>query len=104
MSIDPVSAATLGPVIAVQNSPSPKSTRDGASEPTSRPETIVPQARAIQVDASFGEDNRIIYRIVDKQTGDLIEQIPPQQLLALARSIRQLLQAAETQVRPEMYV
>jgi uncharacterized FlaG/YvyC family protein len=57
-------------------------------------ESAVPQARAIQVNASFSEDNLIIYRIVDKETGDLIQQIPPEQVLEIARSVRQLLEAA----------
>jgi len=95
MSIDPVSATTLGPVGAVQDPASPKSQAPVAT--SSPAETIVPQVRAIQVDASYGEDNRIIYRILDKQSGELIQQIPPEQLLAIARSIQQLLQAeAET--------
>jgi hypothetical protein len=52
-----------------------------------------PQARQLQVDASFGQANLIIYRILDKQTGDLILQVPPEQLLQIARSVQQLLQA-----------
>jgi uncharacterized FlaG/YvyC family protein len=90
MGIDPVSARTLGPIAAVSDPAAPKS---APSETASPAETIVPQVRAIQVDASYGEDNRIIYRILDKQSGDLIQQIPPEQLLAIARSIQQLLQA-----------
>ena len=31
----------------------------------------LPQARQLQVDASFGQANLIIYRILDKQTGRL---------------------------------
>jgi len=97
MSIDPISAPVLGFVTAVANAPSPKpipeSPAAGSSAGSAEP--IVPQARAIQVDASYGEGNRIIYRIVDQQTGELIQQIPPEQLLAIARSIRQLLQAEE---------
>jgi hypothetical protein len=95
MSIDPVLATTPGPITAVQDPAAPKS---APVETPARAEPIVPQVRAIQVDASYGEDNRIIYRILDKQTGDLIQQIPPEQLLAIARSIRQLLQT-ETETR-----
>ena len=53
----------------------------------------LPRARQLQVDASFGQANLIIYRILDKQTGDLILQVPPEQLLQIARSVQQLLQA-----------
>jgi len=50
----------------------------------------LPQARQLQVDASFGRANLIIYRILDKQTGDLILQVPPEQLLQIARSVQEL--------------
>ena len=53
----------------------------------------LPQARQLQVNASFGQANLIIYRILDKQTGDLILQVPPEQLLQIARGIQELLQA-----------
>jgi hypothetical protein len=97
MGIDPTSALALStagpaadpvphPAAAVQSSPSAKASVSA--------EPAVPQARAVQVDAAFGESNLIIYRIVDKATGDLIQQIPPEQLLEIARSVRQLLQGA----------
>ncbi|PYX39176.1 MAG: hypothetical protein DMG81_09945 [Acidobacteria bacterium] len=85
MSIDPIAA-----VLAVRPSPEPqapaKITRAAAPAPVrSAPEPAqsLPQARQYQVNASFGEANLIIYRILDKQTGDLIQQIPPEQLLRL---------------------
>jgi len=55
----------------------------------------MPQARQLQVDASFGQANLIIYRILDKQTGDLILQVPPEQLLQIARSIQESLLAEQ---------
>ena len=101
MSIDPVSN-----VIAVRPSPEPrapapaKTTRASAPEPVrSRPEPApnLPQARQYQVNASFGPANLIIYRILDKETGDLIQQIPPEQLLQIARSIQESLRVESTQ-------
>ena len=63
--------------------------RRGESFPgPSRPET-----RPVEVDASYGENNVIIYRILDEDTKDLIQQIPPEQLLEIARSVREMLQA-----------
>jgi len=55
----------------------------------------LPQARQFQVDASFGQANLIIYRILDKQTGDLILQVPPEQLLQIASSIQESLLAEQ---------
>jgi uncharacterized FlaG/YvyC family protein len=54
------------------------------------------EPRHFQVNASFGPANLIIYRILDKETGDLIQQIPPEQLLRIARSVQELLQANQT--------
>lgn len=48
--------------------------------------------RQLEVDASFGANNRIIYRIVDKETQDLVLQIPPEQLLEIAKGIQEMLQ------------
>jgi len=61
----------------------------------------MPQARQLQVDASFGQANLIIYRILDKQTGDLILQVPPEQLLQIARSIQE---SQAEPVRPNLDV
>src|ERR1700741_1302621 len=57
----------------------------------------LPQARQLQVNATFGQANLIIYRILDKETGDLILQVPPEQLLEIARSIQEGLPAEQVQ-------
>ncbi len=99
MSIDPVPVAALGQTsspaeplsarpAAVRGSPA----REVASRTAEVPPSV-PQARQLQVNASFGQANLIIYRILDKETGDLIQQIPPEQLLQIARSIQDLLEA-----------
>ncbi len=46
----------------------------------------LPQSRAFQVSASFGSGHLVIYRIRDKKTGDLIEQVPPQRFLDAAQN------------------
>ncbi len=93
MSIDPVNN-----VIAAGPSPETlapsRNTRAPATEPvrsTPEPAQNLPQVRQYQVNASFGPANLIIYRILDKQTGDLIQQIPPEQLLQIARSLQESL-------------
>jgi hypothetical protein len=95
MSIDPVQVAALG----LTSSPAePIFVRPVAAgtSPTSEAPPSLPQARQLQVNASFGQANLIIYRILDKETGDLIQQIPPEQLLQIARSIQELFQADQT--------
>lgn len=87
MSIDPVSVLAPGPAGAADLAPRPAT----ASPSPPATESVVPQSRATQVSATY-QDNLIIYRILDKETGDLILQIPPEQLLEIARSVRQLLE------------
>lgn len=91
MSIDPVSLAPL--VVLRTGSAQLPARSKPATQAQSSPAADVPHARAVEVNASYGENNIIIYRILDKETGDLIQQIPPEQLLAIARGVRQLLEA-----------
>jgi uncharacterized FlaG/YvyC family protein len=49
----------------------------------------LPQARQFQVSASYGSGHLVIYRILDKETGDLIQQIPPEQFLQAASENRE---------------
>lgn len=44
------------------------------------------------VSVSFAENNIIVYRFVDKDTGDLVRQVPPEEILRLVRNINDLLQ------------
>ena len=90
MSIDPVRAALLSSSAVAAQEPRPAS-RSAQHEPS----PVAPAARPIEVSASFEAGNRIIYRILDKETGDLIQQIPPEQLLEIARGIRELLQSRQ---------
>ena len=98
MSIDPTPALTAAalawdrPVRATPIRSSPRADQDTLD--------ALPQARQYQVNAAFGEANLIIYRILDKKTGDLIQQIPPEQLVEMARSVRELLQAKQS--RPQL--
>jgi uncharacterized FlaG/YvyC family protein len=103
MNIEPLQAVvTLGPGLGPAEvsrkqpaKPSPAPTPEAASVAAEALKNL-PQARQLEVNASFGQANRIIYRILDKETGDLIQQIPPEQLLEMARSIQDLLQAEQS--------
>ncbi len=102
MSIDPVQAVVvLGPrsgarEVAPARSASTVSPPVRETRVATAPQSVL-EPRQVQVNASFGPANLIIYRILDKDTGDLIQQIPPQQLLEIARSVRELEQANPTQ-------
>jgi hypothetical protein len=96
MSIDAVQAVVASAQAIADFAPvrSASASAEAAPKASSRDAfENLPQARQLQVDASFGQANLIIYRILDKQTGDLILQVPPEQLLQIARSVQELLQA-----------
>jgi hypothetical protein len=62
-----------------------KTAESHRAAPVAPAPAALPEARQLQVTSSFSEQHLVVYRIVDKQTGDLIEQIPPEQFLELAR-------------------
>lgn len=78
-----------------------KAERPGAktdSAPSAAPAPLaaaaeVPKARELSVSVSFVENQVIVYRFVDKDTGDLIVQVPPEQMLQVMRSIDEMLNA-----------
>lgn len=47
-----------------------------------------------RVEVSF-QDSTPVYRFVDAQSGDLVLQVPPEEVLRVVRSIQQMLQAAQ---------
>jgi hypothetical protein len=49
-------------------------------------------SRETQVNIQWDRDQIMIFRFVDKQTGDLIDQIPSDQVLNVVRKIQALLQ------------
>lgn len=36
------------------------------------------------------EDNQLVYRFVDKQSGELVQQVPPEEILRVMRNIAEL--------------
>jgi len=94
MSIDPIQSAISVPALSTQTDAAPRSSKP-APPVKEVPAAVMPQARAFEVNASYGSGLLVIYRILDKDTGQLIEQIPPQQFLDSARALQES-SAAET--------
>jgi hypothetical protein len=101
MSIDAAQAA-----LAISQFASPTDLRErsraggstAAPAPVATPNTHeiptdLPQVRQFQVTAAY-EGSDVVYRILDKETGDLILQIPPEQMLEIARGIQEALRSA----------
>ena len=81
---------------AVQSRSVPaRPTAEVMSTPSATSQPSAPQMTQRVVSVSV-EDNRIIvYRFLDQKTGDLIEQVPPEELLRIARNIQDLLQSQQ---------
>jgi hypothetical protein len=47
-----------------------------------------------RVEVSF-QDNTPVYRFVDARSGDLVLQVPPEEVLRVVRSIQQMLQTTQ---------
>jgi FlaG protein len=102
MRIDPADNS-----VAVSHLPLPSGspTRAGASPRNSAPSPALPQAASglhspqHEVSRSFDTNRNIIYRFVDKDTGEVVEQIPPEETLRLMQRIQDLLQKSEAKLR-----
>jgi hypothetical protein len=75
---------------------------DGAVPPSqpasSAPRSPVPSQAASrevspgrEIDVTFDKDYRLIYRVLDPKTGELIEQVPPEEVLRVMQNIADLL-------------
>jgi hypothetical protein len=102
MRIDPTDNS-----VAVSHLPLPSGspTRAGASPRNSAPSPGLPQAASglqapqHEVSRSFDTNRNIIYRFVDKDTGEVVEQIPAEETLRLMQRIQDLLQKSEAKLR-----
>ena len=97
MQIDSVQARVILEVTPVQGqkkSPvlSPTSlVIDSPAPQTSSAQPPEPQRVTVTVDPT----QQLVYRFVDPQTGDVVSQLPPEQLLEIARGIQDLLRATD---------
>ena len=56
------------------------------------------QAPEREVDVVLDDNQVRVYRFIDKQTGEVIVQLPPEEMLRVMRNIKEMLQAAEGKV------
>lgn len=108
MSIDPVQGANAGVDLnslttdmlrrpcASNSGPTPAPENPSTPKPTAQ---SLPEARALRISASFGENHIVVYRIIDKATGELVEQIPPEQFVDVKSSVQELSRGEDPKVR-----
>lgn len=83
----PLSAATPTPVPPQQQPSDPTAVRAAVSELKQWIETKAPNALNFSIDEDTG---RTVVKIIDTETGEVIRQIPAEELLAIARSLEKM--------------
>ncbi len=51
-----------------------------------------------EVNVVLDDNHNIVYRFVDKNTGEVVQQVPPEEALKMMRSIQELLQKSKRQL------
>ena len=103
MRLDPAQVAAL---INQQDPGSPRRSSLPATTKSSEASLVRQQAKtppaAIpapkQMSVSIDSDQNVIYQFMDAQTGEVVQQVPPEQVLRVMRSIADLLREAEQKV------
>jgi len=92
MRIDPMALPTSFPDISRSVSPRtatlPETFVSSASNSQS---SEVPQVGDKEVSVQWNEDKVMVMRFLDKRTGDLVEQVPSDEILKVVHNLEQLL-------------
>jgi len=103
MSIDSVHGTPVVPETQFVSNPppvtSPPSPVDSSAATTSsQPQPVVPER---EVDVAT-EENQVVYRFVDKRSGELVQQVPPEEVLRVMRNIAELQKEMTKKVNREV--
>lgn len=104
MRIDPVQVAARSnqaeSAFARRSSmPQPPKQEKSVKEET---KAAVPAAPAqAQISVSIDKDKNVIYQFLDPRTGEVLQQVPPEQVLQVMRSIADLLRQSEKKLEIE---
>jgi len=87
----------LPPVDSKTKSPAPRPAaaqkEPAAPERAAAPSIPLPQPERVTV--SVDPTRELVYRFLDPKTGEVISQVPPEQVLEIVRGIRDLLRSAD---------
>jgi len=96
MHIDPIQSSSVAAGVAQAHGsaePIPASHSDEAEPAASTIRApIVTSMPEHEVSVQLDDSLHRIYRFVDKRTGDLIQQVPPEELLRVMRNISEMLE------------
>lgn len=96
MRIDALPIAAIAAEVSladpVRKSANPEYSQPNVVNHSPAPVPVNP-ARQLSVSVSYIENQVIVYRFLDQKTGDLIQQVPPEEMLQVMRHIDELLKA-----------
>lgn len=95
VAVSAAAAARVTSVRAQAGKPPASATRPVQPIPTPVPESMD------EVKVKWDRSDGVIVTFTDKKSGDIVRQIPSEQVLSVARFIRQLLNEKESGVRSE---
>src|SRR5918912_1226815 len=101
MRIDPVQVvASASQAEALSRDSKPrKSAEEHRPVEKASPNAMIPAPR--QMSVSMDGDHNIIYQFLDARTGEVVQQVPPEQVLQVMRSIAEQLREAEQKLNIE---
>ena len=101
MKIDAAQSAALAAASQAQPQPGTKKPPKEAPPPPPQEVAGATEVRAAslepskvqrQLSVTFDEDNRVIYQFYNQDTGELVQQVPSEEVLRIARNIADLLE------------
>lgn len=101
MRIDPVQvAATVNQadLVSVRRDPLPQRTQLQNAQPQQPKPAPAEVAAETQISVTIDSDKNVIYQFLDARTGTIVQQVPPEQVLQVMRSIADLLRQSEQKV------
>ena len=106
MKIDATQSAALAAASQAQAQPSTKKPQKEAPPPQEvagadeiRAASSEPSAAQRQMSVTFDQDNRVIYQFYNRETGELVQQYPSEEMLRVARNIADLLDGSKEDTR-----
>jgi uncharacterized FlaG/YvyC family protein len=81
-----IAAPQPAPVAKQNESPEPNVTKTAAPQPS-------------QLNVSLDDRQNVIYRFTDPANGEVIRQVPPEQILRIMRNIEDLLRESEQKLK-----
>ena len=82
-----------GQASPAQRTPAPSRPSAPALEEAAAASTALPPPERVSV--SVDETRELVYKFVDARTGEVLSQIPPEEVLRIVRGIQDLLRAEE---------